>query len=387
MAMARQGDLVQSKIQMLIYGDKFTGKSTFASQLMHIKRPDGKPFRVLALDAESGGLDDLMEDLVANGVDLRNLYIVYTQSLAEVREYIRKAKEKEDFYILDENGEETDQIVLDADGEPFRPDAIIVDGSSVLNMTTKHGLVELSKKRASVKANKEGLVGEERFVKIQTAFLELKDYQLVNYYGQDLVLDLTGCGLHYIITARETDEKITVIVDGQKETVYTGKKVPEGFKEMDYNVKTVLRMYRDQDDYETVKAYVEKDRTKVHKPGEIIEDPTLLDWQVVIDKTANRKNFVINNNLSKAVQKEYEMAKKETEKLLENDTTADTNASQAEDERNKLLQEINNVLGNLPLVKKSEAKKKVTEAGLPTSFKQVKDINILNEVLNIVKSV
>lgn len=253
MATARQGDLVQSKIQMLLFGLKFTGKSTLASQLAYLKTSEGKPFKVLALDPESGGLDDLMEELAENGVDLRNIYLVYTQSLTETREYIKKAKEKEDFYILDDEGNETDQIVLDADGQPFRPDAIIVDGTSVLNITTKHGLVDLSKKRARVKADRAGLVGEEKFVQIENAFLELKDYQVVNFKGQDLVLDLTGCGLHYVITARETDEKVTKEINGKEVSVATGKKIPEGFKEMDYNVKTVLRLYRDEDDYGTVR--------------------------------------------------------------------------------------------------------------------------------------
>lgn len=384
MAVARQGNLVQSKIQMLVYGEPFTGKSTLASQFAYMKRPDEKPFRVLFLDAESGGLDDLMEDIQDNGIDLRNLYIVYTQSLAEVREYIKKAKEKEDFYILDEDGNETDDIVLDADGHPFRPDAIVIDGSSVLNLTTKHGLVELSKRRAKVKADKAGLLGDEKFVQIENSFLELRDYQVINFKGQDLVLDLTGCGLHYIVTARETDEKVTQNINGKDVTVTTGRKIPEGFKQIDYNVKTVLRLYRDQDDYETVKAYVLKDRTKVHKPGEIIEDPSLIDWQAVIDKTANRSDFVINNNLSKAINKEYEMAKKEVmgkEDESKNDEQNSINDAQ------ELIKQIDEKLNSLSPVNKSQAKKKVTSEGLPTNYKKLTDIDKLKEILKVISEI
>jgi hypothetical protein len=384
MATARQGSLVQSKVQALLFGKKFTGKSTMALQLAYFKRPDGKPFRVLALDPESGGMDDLLEDLEANGVDLRNIYIVYTQSLTEVRDYIRKAKEKEDFYILDDNGEETENIVLDADSEPFRPDAIIVDGTSVLNMTTKHGLVDLSKKRAKVKADKAGLLGDEKFVQIENAFLELKDWNVINFKGQDLVLDLTGCGLHYVVTARETDEKVTKEINGKEVTINTGNKIPEGFKEMDYNVKTVLRLYRDSDDYETVKAFVEKDRTKVHKAGEILEDPSLVDWQLVIDKTANRQNFVINNNLSKAINTEYEMAKKEA--LKKDD---DVNEQQQQNDTNvqELITKIDEKLKSLSPVNKSEAKKKVASEGLPTNYKQSKNIDVLNKILNVINTI
>ena len=40
-----------------------------------------------------------------------------------------------------------------------------------------------------------------------------------------------------------------------------------------------------------------KDRTLVHKQDEILIEPTLTDWQVVIDKNKNKKSLVIANNL------------------------------------------------------------------------------------------
>ena len=160
MAKARKASVTQSKLGMILYGEQFTGKSTMAMQLAYFKRPDGKPFRVLYLDPETGSIDDYLGELEANGVDLNNIYIVYTQSLGEVRQYIAKVKNNEDFYELDDEGNETDDIVVDADGEPFRADAIVVDGTSILNLTTKQGLVEFSKKRNKVKADKDGLVGD-----------------------------------------------------------------------------------------------------------------------------------------------------------------------------------------------------------------------------------
>ena len=48
----------------------------------------------------------LIGELEANGVDLNNIYIVYTQSLGEVRQYIAKVKNGEDFYELDDDGED-----------------------------------------------------------------------------------------------------------------------------------------------------------------------------------------------------------------------------------------------------------------------------------------
>ena len=88
MARARIAKQTQSKINALIFGEEGTGKSSLALQFAFMKRPDGKPFRVLYIDNENGSIDDFIEGLEDQGVDTRNIYIVYTQSLKEVREYI-----------------------------------------------------------------------------------------------------------------------------------------------------------------------------------------------------------------------------------------------------------------------------------------------------------
>jgi len=50
---ARNASKVQSKINMVVYGAPFSGKSTLCSQFAYMKTPEGKPFRVLYLDAET----------------------------------------------------------------------------------------------------------------------------------------------------------------------------------------------------------------------------------------------------------------------------------------------------------------------------------------------
>ena len=383
MAKARKASVTESKLGMILYGKPFTGKSTMAMQLAYFKRPDGKPFRVLYLDPESGSIDDYLGDLEANGVNLENIYIVYTQSLGEVRQYIAKVKNGEDFYELDDDGDETDNVVLDADGEPFRADAIVVDGTTILNLTTKQGLVEFSKKRNKVKADKDGLVGDARLVKIEGAGMELKDYQTINFKGQDLILDLMASGVHYIVTARETDEKETIKQsDGSTMSVVTGRKIPDGFKGMTYNVKTEIRMYRNEEG--TVCAHVKKDRTHTHEDNSVIEDPTLLDWQSVIDKTADKKAFVVKNDLTKAVDVEQDIYSKEIlGKVGEPDnsetTSTSDNGNSADIEAIK--KEIIAKRNALPPTEKKAMKEKLEAAGLPTAYKNVTDIEILNKVL------
>ena len=384
MAKARKASVTQSKLGMILYGEQFTGKSTMAMQLAYFKRPDGKPFRILYLDPETGSIDDYLGELEANGVDLENIYIVYTQSLGEVRKYIAKVKNDEDLYVLDEEtGNETDEIVIDADGEPFRADAIVVDGTTILNLTTKQGLIEFSKKRNKVKSDKDGLIGDARLVKIEGASIELKDYQTINFKGQDLILDLMASGVHYIVTARETDEKETIKQeDGSTASVATGRKIPDGFKGMTYNVKTEIRMFRNEDG--VVCAHVKKDRTHTHEDNIIIEDPTLVDWQAVIDKTADKKAFVVKNDLTKAVDVEQDIYSKEIlGKVGEpaNEEFVEENSSGVDIEAIK--KEIIAKKNALSPVDKKEMGDKLKAAGLPTAFKNVTDATVLQKVLDM----
>lgn len=386
MAKARKASVTQSKLGMILYGEQFTGKSTMAMQLAYFKRPDGKPFRVLYLDPETGSIDDYLDELEANGVNLENIYIVYTQSLGEVRQYIAKVKNGEDFCELDEDGEETNDVVLDADGEPFRADAVVVDGTSILNLTTKQGLVEFSKKRNKVKADKDGLIGEARLVKVEGAGLELRDYQTINFKGQDLILDLMASGVHYIVTARETDEKETIKQeDGSIASVATGRKIPEGFKGMTYNVKTEIRMFRNEDG--VVCAHVKKDRTHTHKDNIVIEDPTLIDWQSVIDKTADKKAFIVKNDLTKAVDVEQDIYSREilgsagnpVSKICPENAESDNNTADIDAMKKDIIAKRN----ALSPVDKKAMKEKLETAGLPTAYKNVTDAAVLQKVLDM----
>lgn len=382
MAKARIASKIQSKLGTLIFGEQFTGKSTLASQLAYFKRPDGKPFRLLYLDPESGSIDDYLPDLEANGVDIANIYIVYTQSLGEVRQYISRVKNNEDFPVLDDEGNETDDIVLDADGQPFRADAIVVDGASILNLTTKQGLVEFSKKRNAVKAKKDNLIGDEKVVKIEGAGLELKDYQTINFKGQDLILDLMASGVHYVVTARETDEKVSVKGDDGKITsVTTGRKIPEGFKGMEYNCKTELRTFTNEDG--VICLEVLKDRTGVHSKGEIIEDPTFLDWQSVIDKTAKNKEYVIKNDLTKSVEVEQDIYKREILGAVGEPVEANETTETTQDSSDDIKAKITAIQKSLSPVEKTKAKAALTEKNLPIAIKSVTDTETLNKIYEI----
>lgn len=390
MAKGRKAKQAKTKLNMIIYGDTFTGKTTLASQIAFFKREDGTPFRVLYIDAESGGLDSYLDRMEDSGINLDNIYILYTQSLAEVRQYIAKVKNNEDIYELDDDGVETDEIVTDAEGKPFRADAIVVDGTTILNLTTQSGLVEFSKKRNKVKADKAGLLGDERLVKIEGSSLEIRDFNTIKFKGQDLILDLMSSGVHCITTAREKDETKNVKTDdGQFQSVATGKKIIDGFKGLEYNANTVIRTFFDKETGQ-ICAEIQKDRTGVHDSGEIVEDPSLLDWQAALDKNKGKEDFILKNDLTKAVEVEQDLYAKEVlgkvgDPVTEDTTSSDTSTSTSPTP-DDLRKEIVSIKNSLSPVEKKSLKEKLEAKGLPTAYKNVNDISVLQEVIETMKN-
>ena len=382
MARARNGGSVKPKLNILAYGPTGSGKSTILLQMAYFKREDGTPWRILLIDNESGGADEAIDELEINGIDTRNIYIVYTQSINETKYYINKVRDREPFYELDDFGDETDEIVKDAYDEQFVADAIIVDGTSVLKLTNTQSLLDLSRKRNKIKAEKSGATSEEKFVATANANLELKDYSQLNYAGQDLVLTLMACGVSVGITAREKDEQISVQTeDGKVTSVSTGNKTFDSYKGMDYNVKTILRMFRDENDQ--VCCAVEKDRTKVHAVGTILEDPSLLDWENFVSKGKGRKEFVIKNDLDKAIEEDQKLFEKQ---MLGPDASSNTASDTADDDAAALKAEIKAEVDKLSPPEKKEMKNKLSAAGLPVAYTKETNVEVLAKILSIVAS-
>ena len=392
MARGRIASKTKKKLNFLCYGDTFSGKSTFVSQFAYMHNEDGSPMKILYIDAESGSIDLYLDEMEENGVDLRNIFILYTQSLGEVLDYIEKVKNREEFYELNEDGEETDEIVLDSEGKPFFPDAIVIDGVTVLHQAVQQGLVEFSKKRARVRAENNGLIGDEKLVSIEGAGLEIRDYGAIKYKASNLCLALLGTGVHSAITCRQEDEKETRLgSNNQFSSVPTGKKIPSGFKGIDYNMHTVVRFFRNEDN--EVCAEVLKDRTGVH-PNEVLNDPSLLDWQVIIDGNVGRKDFVLKNSLDTAVETEQEiysaevmsnatksMSKSDMEKAKVATTQSVAPTAGKADE---LRAAINAELKKLAPPAKKTMKTKIEAAGLPTDLKTITDAEVLSQILALV---
>lgn len=311
MAQARRGGQIQSKLGFLIYGDKGTWKSSLAAELGDMLNEKGEKMKVLYIDTENGSIDDLLNQKAAEGIDVSNIYVVYTTSFEEVADFVKQAKTANAKNPImnkytDENGKFITEPLENEDGTPFIPDAIVVDSLSVLYDSQVQAITQFSQKRAGVRANRNGLVGAEKAVAIEGAGMEIKDYQTLDFRGKELVLDLMASGKHFVVTAREKAVKKSVKGDnGQIQMVDTGEVVPQGFKQVDYNVKTVL--HTSVNEYGEVIATVEaKDRTRIKSQGEIVENPSLLDWQGVITGNADKQEFLVKNSLQEGINKEIE---------------------------------------------------------------------------------
>lgn len=383
MAIGRGGNKIKTRLGFLLYGGYGTWKSSFCLESMKLKNEDGSPFKVLFIDPENGGVDTYLDKIEEAGYDLRNIYIVYTQSISEVNEFIKKAKDGEDFYEFDEEGNETDDIYLDSDGKPFRPDMIVVDGATLLHTAKQQSIIEFSKKRATVRANKNELTGMAKEVAIEGAAMEQKDWGTLKIEGQNLILNLLASGKHFAVTAREKEDTVQKIdKDGSYKTVNLGTFHADGFKDVAYNCKTVIRMFKDEDGI--IKGIIDqKDRTLVHEQNEVLIEPSILDWQIAIDKNVGKKDFIVANNMNDAIEKELKIVEKDNSRFdteLIEEQNNNTSLNTPEDYHNA----IKTTLSNLSQTAKSKKQTEIINAGLPKAYQKITDIDELKKFYNIV---
>lgn len=384
MATGRGGKSVKTKLGFLLYGDYGTWKSSFCLESLKLRNEDNKPFRVLYIDAEAGSVDSYLEKYENEGYNLQNIYIVYTQSLSEVKEFIKRAKDNKDFYVFDDDGNETDEVYTDADGQPFRPDMIVVDGVTLLYVAKQQSIMEFSKKRATVRAKKNELTGMEKDVAIESAGLEIKDYNTLKFDGQDLILELLASGKHFAVTCREKAETEPYKdKDGSIKSMRTGKFIVDGFKDIGFNCKTALRMFKDEDGI--IKALVDqKDRTLVHQQNEILIEPSILDWQVAIDKNKGKKDFTVANTLNKSVDIELKGIEKENARYdndLNDEKKNITNTFNTVADYQNAIQES---ISKLSQVEKSKKQAIIAENNLPKAYQKLTDIEQLKKYYEIV---
>jgi len=385
MAQAHRGGKLNHKINMYIMGDFFSGKTTLGLQLAKLHDENGEPIRLLVIDCESNGVSFALDELEEDGVDLNNVYTVWTQSLAEVTHYIEQVANGKPLHELGPDGEELDEYVLDAQGRPFVPTAIFLDGATILKMTCQQSLLNLSRKRARVRATRDGLTGEAKAVAIDGAGLEYKDYNSLNFSGQELILDLTGSNVHWIISAREKKETKSVKVGGQIQSVETGKIVSDAFKGAEFNASTVVRLYRDEDEPDTVKMQVLKDRSKTWAVGQIVENPSILDMQSMIDKHGG-KDIVIKNTMDQAVETEMKIYQEKAGITDTSEEESESSSSSTPDIET-LRKEVKKYHSKMNPEQRKQFSDRIKSENIPTSLSKIEDPNMMSRVVVIAKEI
>lgn len=377
MATAKRGSKVKKGLKFFNFGEAGTWKSSFALDFMKMTNEEGKPLRVLYIDCETGSIDNYLEDLEDQGINLDNLLIVYTSSYTEVEEWAMKAMNEEELLIENEEGELEE--VLDADGNKFVADVIVVDGITVISDNVKFAAINVSEKRAKLKAKSQDKTATEQFVAEATAGLEFKDHDKIKMKGKNLLRSLiTGTDKYVVVTAREKTKKVMTNVDGKMQLVEVGK-VPDTWDGAEYEFYTVLRHFEDEDG--SIKAQImRKDRTKVYQQNEIVETPTPLAWQEVITKNKGKQANVLRGRYEDSVSQDEEILSKGITKNQDKTPTETVEEVSVESLRNDIQKAIDDLTPN----KRKAMRPKVSKAGLELDYNQIEDVEKLKKFLSLV---
>jgi len=386
MARARIGSNVEKGLKFFVYGKHGARKSNCVADFAKMKTPEGRPLKVLYLDCETGSIDGFgLDRLEAEGVDLRNIYIVYTSSISEIREYSNKFIKGEPYYELDEDGIETDKIILDTNGNQFVADAIVIDGITVVADNVSDAAINLSEKRASIKADIAGKTVDEKEVMVGTAGLEFKDHNKIKSSGKSLIRNLiTNTDKYVAITGRAKDKKeMTKNGKGDMVLTYMGYEVPESWDFIQYEVFTVIHNMINEDG-EVYGVIEQKDRTGKYKPNEIIDNPSVALWQDIIDNNKNRsKNVGMSQGSFSDAAKQNEEAYKEIAGYTNNKTSNTSNSSNSTTSVESLIKAIENVKSSMLPAKRKTMKPLLEKKGLPTKFTSDLPIETLQRVYEV----
>ncbi|MDD4188251.1 MAG: hypothetical protein PHX04_05815 [Bacilli bacterium] len=390
MARARIGSNVEKGLKFFCYGKHGTRKSNCVADFAKMNK-DGKPLRVLYIDCETGSIDGFgLDRLESEGVDLRNIYIVYTSALSEIRYYCDKIVNDEPLYHLDEDGIETEEIVLDADGKQFIADAIIIDGITVVADNVSDAAINLSEKRAAIRAEIQGKTSDEKEVMVGTAGLEFKDFNKIKSNGKSLVRNLiTNTDKYVAITGRAKDKKEMIKnAKGEMVLTYMGYEVPEAWDFIQYEVYTVIHNMVNADG-EVYAVIEQKDRTGKYKQNEIVENPSVLLWQDVVDSNKNRgKNVGMSQGSVNDTVRKNEESYKEIAGYNDNSSkNTNPNSSSTTDSQNvsveSLINTLNKVKESMPPTKRKAMKPMLEKEGLPIKFTPDLSIETLQKIYDI----
>jgi len=392
MAKARSGSAVKKGLKFLVYGRQGTRKSSFALDFVKMKNELGRPLRVFYLDSEFGSIDNYLETIEEQGIDLANLFIVYTNTYNEAEEWLGKAMADEELYFEDEDGNMT--MAVDADGNKFVADVIVLDSITPIMDTVKYGMIKTSEKRAKLRASrKENTTQTEIYVAEATAGMEFKDYDKFQQRGKNLLKSLiTDTSKYVCVISREKDLKEQVKTDGSD--TFSSVKIgvcPDAPKDTEHEFFTVIHMIEDQETGEIFGQVERKDRTLLFERGEMIDKPSPMLWQPVIDRNKDlKKGVTLSAKYDELVEKESADNYAKNTNTTQKDTSL---ASKDVDDMDKVDEtdpislnvEIKNIRSGLSPTKRQALSANFSKAGLPKQPKDDMDVETLVKMLEVAR--
>lgn len=398
MAIARQASVVKKNLKFFVYGKQGTRKSTFALDFSKMNNEEGRPLRVFYLDTEFGSIDNYLESYEDDGVDLRNIFIVQTNTYSEAEEWLDKVINNEELWYENEDGEMV--LATDSEGNSFIADVVVLDSATPLQDTIKYSMIQISEKRAKLRKQKDkDATKAEIFVAEATAGMEFKDYDKLNAKGKNLLRGLiTRTNKIVCVTSREKDKKDKVKTgNGEFDTVKIGVQ-PDCFKDAEYEFFTVVHMY-DDEETGSLKGQIEnKDRTLRFERGEILDEPSPLLWQSVIAGNKDKKSHMTMKEKYEDVvtaQSEELYATKQVKPQLSNkqaDVTETVEETEEfKDTSNKsnvdIVEEIKAIRAKLTPAKKQALSANFTKEGLPKQPSAEMQTEVLSKMLSVAKAV
>lgn len=289
----------------LIFGKEATHKSNTAIQIATLKKIDGKPMRVLALDFEYRSYEGFNEAWVeSKGVDFNNICEIRTRDLDLIYKLLDRFTKGQPIPVLDENDNIVkDKFEVDAEGNPFVADAVILDSISVLHDLLIEGRNEIIKKRANIKIAKDGLFGDEKELYLENAGMQFLDYAKLKSKALKMVRDLQAVtGKHVFFISRAKDAKESKLVNGKPEQIDLGYEIMDAtsFKFLPYEVSLIIHT---QNVNGTTTYTIDKDSTGVKTQGMVLTDFNLKDYESYMNNE-NRTELIkvktYDENLNKA---------------------------------------------------------------------------------------
>jgi len=389
MAKARSGSAVKKGLKFFLYGKQGMRKSSFALDFVKMTNEEGRPLRVFYLDTEFGSIDNYLESLEEQGYNLSNLFIVYANTYNEAEEWLGKAIDDEDIYYEDDNGELV--LAVDAEGNPFRADVIVVDSITPIQDTVKYGMIKTSEKRAKLRTSKKENVSQaEIFVAESTAGMEFKDYDKLQAKGKNLLRGLiTKTNKYVCVISREKDLKKQVKSDsGDGFTSIKIGVTPDCPKDAEYEFFTVVHMMEDEDSGEIIGQIEQKDRTLQFERGEIIKNPSPLLWQPVIDGNKGKKSVILMpDKYDDIIEAEAEaMYSGKTSQTSSRKDTIVEDSKVDETDPTAVISQIKDIRNSLSPAKRQALSANFSKAGLPKQPTDELGIEVLVKMLGVAKA-